>query len=112
MNMQENPITFDTVGDITHDEWPNQHVYIKRMHIYGGAATGNLMILDHEGHTVREGGNRHSAEPVNLRDPRIIFNSSVANDSFTVIEVNKEYRGIYLEDIPAGGKVDVYHGER
>ena len=110
MNIADNPWSFQAQGETTLDEYPNLPVFIKRLHIYGGSATGNLMILDHEGHTLREGGGRHVAETVNLRDPQIVHNSSITNDSFTVMEINQYVNGLFVDDIPPGARVDVFHG--
>lgn len=110
MDPTNNPFILDLIGDSSHVDYPGQKIFVKRLVCFGGPLDGNVNLLDHDGVLREETGTRHGAEPQNQKDPRIILNGQVAADSRTEIVVNAYVRGLFLDDIPAGGKVEVYHG--
>ncbi len=110
MDVTRNPWILDAIGDSSHDVFPNQKIFIKTLVIFGGPNDGNLMLLDHDG-VLRDGvGSRHHAEPQNQVDPRVVAEGEVAADSRTEVAMNTRVRGLFLDDLPAGAKVEVYHG--
>ncbi len=110
INANSNPLWLESPGDGTWDQYPNQKIFVRRIDIYGGDANGDFLLLDHQGHNPVDGGMLHAGEAQNARDPQIILNGSVAAGTFTSLEYNKSYRGLYLEDIPAGAKLAVHIG--
>lgn len=110
INATSNPLWLESPGDGTWDQWPNQKIYVRRIDIYGGDGNGDFLLLDQHGQDAVAGGMRAAGEPQNARDPVIILNGRVAASSFTSVEFNKSYRGLYLEDIPVGAKLAVHIG--
>ena len=110
MDPTTNPFVLDVIGDTSHDDYPGQKIYIRTLVIFGGSSDGNLMLLDTDGALREEAGTRHGAEPQNQKDPRIVAQGEVASDSRTEVVVNAYVRGLFLDDVPAGGKVEVHHG--
>ena len=109
MDVTRNPWVFDSVGDSSHDVFPGQKIFVKRAIVYGGDADGNVMLLDTDG-TLREGPGRHNAEPQNQLDPQPVVEGLVAAQTRTEVNIGHYVRGLFLDDIPDGGKVEVYHG--
>ena len=95
-------------GDTSHLALPGQHIFIKRIVIFGGPNDGNVMLLDIDGSTSVKDA---KAREVSIgKDPRIVAEGLVAADSRTEVLFGYKVRGLFLDDIPDGGKVEVYHG--
>ena len=109
-SFQGNQFTMDAGGDSSHDNFPGQHIWVNEIHIYGGDNDGNLMLLDTNG-TLRAGPGRHEAEERNQLDPRIIASGNIVSDTFTRVPINRKVRGLFLDDIPDGGKLEIYVGD-
>ena len=112
MDPTTNPWVFSNENDSSHIDYPGQKIWIKRVVIFGGPADGNVMLLDHDGVQRAEAGGsgRHALEPGNQVDPRIVAEGSIAADTRTEVYMNRYVRGLFLDDIPDGGKVEVHHG--
>ena len=108
MEASANPFVFSVKGDSSHTINPGQKFYITRLVFFGGPADGNIALMTGDGTTeIKDSLGRE----VNAGfDPHIIAEGLVAADSRTEITLNRSVRGIYLDDVPPGGKVEVYHG--
>ena len=110
MDPTTNPWVFANEGDSSHNFFPGQKIYIKRVVIFGGDADGNVMLLDTDGTLRKQAGSIYGTEPSNQQDPRIVAEGLIAADSRTEVDMDTRVRGLFLDDIPDGGKVEVYHG--
>ncbi len=86
-----------------------QHIFVKKVVVSGGPADGNVNLLDTDG-VLRFAPGRHDGEPQNQLDPRVVVSGAVAADSRTEYCLGYRVRGLFLDDVPEGGKVEVYHG--
>ncbi len=108
MDGSANPFVFSVKGDSSHTINPGQKFYISRLVIFGGDADGNMTLLTGDGTTSFLDAR---GREVNAGfDPHIIAEGEVAAQTRTEVILNRRVRGIYLDDLPDGGKVEVYHG--
>ena len=111
MDPTTNPWVFANEGDSSHNFFPGQKIWINWLVIHGGPAAGNVMLLDTDGTLRQQAGSRHGIEPSNQMDPRVVTEGPVTADSRTEVLVDRYVRGLFLDDIPDGGKVLVWHGK-
>ena len=103
--LTRNPWVFENVGDSSHDVFPAQKIFVKRAVVYGGDADGNVMLLDTDGDDSRlQAGN--GRETTGQLDPQPVVEGLVAAQTRTEVLIGHYVRGLFLDDIPEGGKVE------
>lgn len=109
MDTAANPLVFSVIGENTMDDAYNKHYFVQRIVIYGGASDGNLMFLNHDGDGDRVNDKGYAISQT--IDPVVISEGLVGASTRTETVVNRPFKNFFLDDIPDGGKVEVFYGE-
>ena len=106
-DFQGNQFVMENPGDSSHDNFPGQQIYVGEVHLYGGDDDDNVLLLDTDGQPYEPGSTNKNGIQL---DPQVIASGTISASTYTRVPVNRRVRGLFLDDIPVGGKVEVYHG--